>query len=353
MKLKKSPFSVVLLVITIFVSIAVSFELSTVHADSPKKTTLTIVKYGLKSESSEFSSSQTINTGEPINNLPTDNHGNELEPLEGIHYKIQEVLPKDGNPRSIDKVHLNSATYTKVGSALDIVTDSDGIATLPVNSNGNFIISEIANTAAHLSHPAVPFLVELPVASIDGSGNLSTVYIYPKSSIDSGETTGKTPAKDPADPPAKKTLTNQSNQAIMRSLANTKSVSSDGTKMLVSAPHNFLNANKVGEVFYFEKVNGFWEQKQKFTSPDGVNGDGFGYGVAMNNHVCQAPQYCHVGLLSPALLHGAVYRDIARQNIHHGQRQLLLHVLPTHKALSLLRVSTQLLSHAHHHQMRL
>lgn len=79
-----------------------------------------------------------------------------------------------------------------------------------------------------------------------------------------------------------KIVPNRADSVANLTFGRTTSVSSDGTKMLVSAPHNFLNANKVGEVFYFEKVNGFWEQKQKFTSPDGVNGDGFGYGVAMN-----------------------------------------------------------------------
>lgn len=60
------------------------------------------------------------------------------------------------------------------------------------------------------------------------------------------------------------------------------SVSADGTKMLVSAPHQYTDTNQIGEVFYFKKINGFWEQQQKFTSPDGALGDGFGYGVAMN-----------------------------------------------------------------------
>jgi hypothetical protein len=44
--------------------------------------------------------------------------------------------------------------------------------------------------------------------------------------------------------------------------------------------------------------------------------------------------------------HGAVYQDIARQNIHHDQKQLLPLVLPTHKALSLLRVTQDPLNNA-------
>jgi len=85
----------------------------------------------------------------------------------------------------------------------------------------------------------------------------------------------------------------------------TTSVSTDGTKMLVSAPHNYSAANQIGEVFYFEKVNGFWEQKQKFTSPDGVNGDSFGYGVAMN----AAGDYALVGAPNddPTTNKGSVY----------------------------------------------
>lgn len=102
-----------------------------------------------------------------------------------------------------------------------------------------------------------------------------------------------------------KIVPNRADSVANLNFGRTTSVSSDGTKMLVSAPHNFLNADKVGEVFYFEKVNGFWEQKQKFTSPDGVNGDAFGYGVAMN----AAGDYALVGAPNddPTTNKGSVY----------------------------------------------
>ena len=102
-----------------------------------------------------------------------------------------------------------------------------------------------------------------------------------------------------------KIVPNREDSVANLTFGRTTSVSSDGTKMLVSAPHNFLNADKVGEVFYFEKVNGFWEQKQKFTSPDGVNGDAFGYGVAMN----AAGDYALVGAINddPTTNKGSVY----------------------------------------------
>lgn len=102
-----------------------------------------------------------------------------------------------------------------------------------------------------------------------------------------------------------KIVPNRADSVANLTFGRTTSVSSDGTKMLVSAPHNFLNADKVGEVFYFEKVNGFWEQKQKFTSPDGVNGDAFGYGVAMN----AAGDYALVGAINddPTTNKGSVY----------------------------------------------
>lgn len=102
-----------------------------------------------------------------------------------------------------------------------------------------------------------------------------------------------------------KIVPNRADSVANLNFGRTTSVSSDGTKMLVSAPHNYFNANKVGEVFYFEKVNGFWEQKQKFTSPDGVNGDAFGYGVAMN----AAGDYALVGAPNddPTTNKGSVY----------------------------------------------
>jgi len=79
-----------------------------------------------------------------------------------------------------------------------------------------------------------------------------------------------------------KIVPNRADSAASMNFGRQVDISSDGTKMLVFTPHKYHSANKIGEVFYFEKVNGFWEQKQKFSSPDGVLGDGFGYGGAMN-----------------------------------------------------------------------
>lgn len=102
-----------------------------------------------------------------------------------------------------------------------------------------------------------------------------------------------------------KIVPNREDSVANLSFGRRTSVSADGTKMLVSAPHNFSAANQIGEVFYFKKINGFWEQQQKFTSPDGVLGDAFGYCVALN----AAGDYALVGAPNddPTTNKGSVY----------------------------------------------
>lgn len=102
-----------------------------------------------------------------------------------------------------------------------------------------------------------------------------------------------------------KVLPNRADSVANLNFGRTTSVSADGIKMLVSAPHNYPAANQIGEVFYFKKINGFWEQQQKFTSPDGVLGDAFGYGVTMN----AAGDYALVGAPNddPTTNRGSVY----------------------------------------------
>ncbi|MCL2113404.1 MAG: pilin N-terminal domain-containing protein [Streptococcaceae bacterium] len=148
---------------------------------------LFIVKYGLPSGRNQFSQRQTTNTGEKINNIPVDNHDSELAPIAGIHYVIQKIIPtRDG-----DKIKLSDKnSYSVSGKPLELVTNSAGIVSVNL-SDGFYIVSEQANAQAHLSTPAHPILIRLPVENTAKNGYLNEVYIYPKSNIDPLENTHK------------------------------------------------------------------------------------------------------------------------------------------------------------------
>lgn len=157
---------------------------TTVKADGQLGSThtqdLVIVKYGLNKNSNSFSESQTTNTGEKINNIPIDNNRNQLAPIAGVEYTLQKINPTrdDGDIKISDL-----STYNKVHSIQMIVTGQNGIASKNL-VDGFYIVTELANGPLHLTTPAAPILLRLPVVNDMNNGYLDTVYIYPKSSID-------------------------------------------------------------------------------------------------------------------------------------------------------------------------
>lgn len=153
--------------------------------------TLTIVKYGLSPNATGFKADQTINTGEEINHLPiTDNLGNALTPMAGIHYEIQRIEP---NGTQLAAINPASSTYTKVGNKVILVTDQTGLASVTL-VNGFYLVSEESNALAGLTHPALPVVVDLPVENESHTGYLAGVYLYPKSSVDPEENLPPTPS---------------------------------------------------------------------------------------------------------------------------------------------------------------
>lgn len=177
-----------LVMISMGMKVSAQEQLGSTHTQE-----LIIIKYGLSSGASGFSQTQTVNNGEEINGLPTDNNGNQLTPLSGIHYLIQKISPTtDG-----DAIKLtDGSTYINVGEATEIITNSSGIAQLELQ-DGFYIVTECANKAAGLSHPAQPILLRLPVVNDAKNGYLNQVYIYPKSSIDPSENIPSPPATIP------------------------------------------------------------------------------------------------------------------------------------------------------------
>lgn len=132
-----------------------------------------IIKYGLSKNATGFTKNETEDTGAKINNIPVDNTGNQLTPLAGIAYKIQEIA-------SMSKMRIdinNPKSYQVMGSPTTLVTNAQGECQISL-SDGYYIISEQKNLAKFLVHPAAPLLLALPQKE---SG---VIYIYPKSSVD-------------------------------------------------------------------------------------------------------------------------------------------------------------------------
>lgn len=141
---------------------------------------LVIVKYGLNNHAVGFAQNQTVDTGEKINNIPLSDAGSRLIPMSGIQYMVQRIqATKTGEDISLAR----PATFEKVSDVQDIVTGQDGVASTSL-MDGFYIVSEVANTDQHLSIPAPPILLRLPIVNQTRDGYLNTVYIYPKSSVD-------------------------------------------------------------------------------------------------------------------------------------------------------------------------
>ncbi|MFC4652979.1 pilin N-terminal domain-containing protein [Lactococcus nasutitermitis] len=162
----------------------------TVKADQHTQI-LTIVKYGLSKGATGFAPDQTIDTGEEINNMPVyDNTGKELKALANISYGIQKVVATGAQTVNLS----NSATYQKEGDVQTITTNSQGTASL-VLTDGYYIVSEESNAAAGLMKPEAPVLLSLPSWDTQSNSYLSTIYLYPKSSVDEEKTSPTPPSK--------------------------------------------------------------------------------------------------------------------------------------------------------------
>ncbi|MEY8514837.1 pilin N-terminal domain-containing protein [Lactococcus taiwanensis] len=146
---------------------------------------LVIVKYGLTAGATGFIPSQTTDDGQKINNLPIDNLGNQLSPMAGIHYIVQQFVPT-GAARDVATENPKPSTYRLVGSPQELVTDKNGMATTML-PNGDYLISEQPNPMLKLSQASPPVVVRLPLPDTTGIETKDTVYLYPKSSVDPAE----------------------------------------------------------------------------------------------------------------------------------------------------------------------
>lgn len=137
---------------------------------------LIIVKYGL---STDLNQSTPDTNGNEVNNLPADNNSNQLIPIAGIHYQVQQIVPRQlGLSISVG----NTATYRLIGSPINLVTTTNGQAQTNL-ADGYYIVTEEANPTVGLLTPAAPLLLTLPATNRTQIGSKGEVYIYPKSNI--------------------------------------------------------------------------------------------------------------------------------------------------------------------------
>ena len=214
----KKKFIRILIILTVAFSTLLTFAQKT--AAETHTQNLTIVKYGLSTGATGFSPDQSIDTGLQINGIPIDNLGNELSPLAGVHYLIQEVDP---------------ASQQTIEPATELITNSAGVAsvTLP---DGLYKVSEQANSQLGLTRPALPLLINLPMAG------LSTVYIYPKSSVDQ-------PTEKAQNPPPSPPTSSSSSSSI------TKTSSSQAKSAAVASPKTSKAPAKSFPVMIQQMIN--------------------------------------------------------------------------------------------------
>lgn len=204
---------------------------------------LVVVKYGLSPGASSFIPSQTTNDGQKINGIPTDNLGNQLSPMAGIHYHVQQIIPT-GSDDAVATENPNPKSYLLLGSPIDMVTDENGVATTNL-PDGEYLVTEQANPALDLSQASPPVVVRLHLPNASGTLVKDTVYLYPKSSVDPPEYVNpqSPPDNTGATPPSEASHASKS-KAGNASKDNSSDASGDHSNILnpQSPPQNQVSA---------------------------------------------------------------------------------------------------------------
>lgn len=158
--------------------------------DTSKKGSLTIHKY---TEGTEEGSKGT--------GASTDSVPNGAEPLAGAGFTIYKVADVDDltqyystNPTDLPNVSdyvENGAIKSqyesgKIGN--EVITKSDGIAKFEDLALGFYVVVE-TTTPDLVTDPMDPFIVSVPMTTVDGDSWLYDVHVYPKNGTTTGEVT--------------------------------------------------------------------------------------------------------------------------------------------------------------------
>lgn len=157
----------------------------------PKTGSLTIHKY-------EYNGTDTTHNGTGLNpdDLPNDGE----KPLEGAGFTLYKVADVNDltkyyskNPTdlpSVDSYFSNGEIdSSKVKATVsEVITNAEGIAEFTDLQLGFYVVIE-TTTPAKVTTPADPFLVSIPMTTVDGASWLYDVHVYPKNKTTYGGVT--------------------------------------------------------------------------------------------------------------------------------------------------------------------
>ena len=168
----------------------------------PKTGSLTIHKYEYNGTGG---SAGTGETSDAINKVPSD-----ANPLEGAGFTIYKVAGVDEltsyystNPTTLPSVnnyvdangkikenYSGTIVGTEVGTEVktEVKTGADGTATFTGLDLGFYVVIE-TSTPDKVTTPADPFLVSIPMTTVDGASWLYDVHVYPKNKTTYGSVT--------------------------------------------------------------------------------------------------------------------------------------------------------------------
>lgn len=133
--------------------------------------------YGITIQKYKLSEGVQLSTNVPVDGTKAekviDDKGNQLDPLEGVSYEIVRVSPTEGTSE-FRPVEGADAFQTV------ITTNEDGTAHADNLAAGTYRVSE--KPTEIMKNVMEPVIVELPLPQRTGEA-LSTVYLYPKSSV--------------------------------------------------------------------------------------------------------------------------------------------------------------------------
>ncbi len=160
--------------------------------DTSRKGSLTIHKY---TEGTEEGSKGTGTTADEAN-LPEG-----AEPLAGAGFTIYKVADVDEltnyystNPTDLPNVSdyvengAIKAQYESGKIGDEVITGSDGIAKFEDLALGFYVVVE-TTTPDLVTDPMDPFIVSVPMTTVDGDSWLYDIHVYPKNGTTTGEVT--------------------------------------------------------------------------------------------------------------------------------------------------------------------
>lgn len=199
-KLKKFLAGVLTLAMAMSMMTITAFAAPTIEDSKDGHASLTIHKY-------EYNGAEVNEgTGSETDTVPTD-----AKPLAGAGFTIYKVVDKAGmdayystNPTSLPDI----STYVENGKIKDayasskvgaeIVTAADGLAKFENLELGFYVVIETTKPAA-VTDAVDPFLVSVPMTTVDGDDWLYDIHVFPKNGTKYGgitlEKTGKDGAK--------------------------------------------------------------------------------------------------------------------------------------------------------------